>query len=105
MPERGSFILFRSRTYFDAEIEKLDHWAEDRLTSLKTKLEEIDNQIREIKKDARLALNLPAKLELQRKLRQMEGRRTEAWKEFDQAYREVEQQKEMLLDEIGKRLK
>ena len=91
--------------YFDMEMDKLDHWAEDRRVSLKAKLEEIDLQIREMKKEARLAPNLPAKLELQRKLRQLEGRRTEAWKEFDQANREVEQQKDWLLDEISKRLK
>jgi shikimate kinase len=61
-------------------------------------------KIRETRKEARLAPNLPTKLNLQRQLRQLESKRNEAWKEFDEASRNVDKQKDTLLDEIGQRL-
>jgi hypothetical protein len=94
----------KNGTWFDVEMDKLDRWAEDRRKSLKTALDELDAKIRETRKEARLAPNLPTKLDLQRQLRQFEGKRNEAWKEFDEASRNVERQKDGLLDEISQRL-
>jgi superfamily II DNA or RNA helicase len=90
--------------WFDAEMDKLDRWAEDQRGSLKADLEELDAKIKETKKEARSAPNLPTKLDLQRQLRQLEGKRNEAWKEYDQSSRNVEQKKDSLLDDIGQRL-
>jgi hypothetical protein len=94
----------KNGTWFDVEMDKLDRWAEDRRKSLKAALDELDVKIRETRKEARLAPNLPTKLDLQRQLRQLEGKRNEAWKEFDEASRDIERQKDTLLDEIGQRL-
>ena len=69
-------------------MDKLDRWAEDRRKSLKAALDELDTKIRETRKGARLAPNLPTKLDLQRQLRQLEATRNEAWKEFDEAFAE-----------------
>ncbi len=90
--------------WFDAEMDKLDRWAEDRRTALKAELDELDEQIKETKKLARLAPNLPEKLELQRKLRGLESKRDEAWRSYDAASRDVDRQKDALLDEISRRL-
>ncbi len=90
--------------WFETEMDKLDHWAEDRCVSLKAELDELDDRIKETKKTARLSPNLPEKLERQRELRQLETKRTEAWKTFDEASREIERQKDDLLDEISRRL-
>ena len=70
----------KNGTWFDVEMDKLDRWAEDRRSSLKGGLDELDVKIRETRKEARLAPNLPTKLELQRQLRQLEGRRTKPGK-------------------------
>jgi len=86
-------------------MDKLDRWAEDRRTALKGELEDLDEQIKETKKAARLAPNLPDKLERQRTLRKLETRRDEAWRSYDEASREVDRQKDALLDEISRRLK
>jgi hypothetical protein len=85
-------------------MDKLDRWAEDRRGSLKTDLDEIDDQLKAAKKAARLAPTLPDKLERQRETRTLEGKRNEAWRVFDQASREIDTQKDALLDDIGKRL-
>ena len=94
----------RNGLWFDTEMDKLDRWAEDRRASLKADLEELDDSLREAKKAARLAPTLPEKLELQRAVRTLETKRDEAWRGYDQASREIDRQKDALLDEISRRL-
>ncbi|MEI8132786.1 MAG: SNF2-related protein [Leptolinea sp.] len=94
----------RNGRWFDTEMDKLDYWAEDRRTSLKVELEELDESIKETRKSARLAPNLPEKLERQRELRKMETKRDEAWRNYDQSSRELDRQKDALLDEISQQL-
>ncbi|MFZ1934465.1 MAG: SNF2-related protein [Thermoguttaceae bacterium] len=90
--------------WFDTEMDKLDRWADDRRAALKVELEELDQEIKETKKSARMAPNLPEKLELQRKLRGLETKRDEAWRAYDTAGRDIDRQKDALLDEISRRL-
>ena len=97
-------IAAKNGQWFDTEMDKLDRWAEDRRTALKVELEELDLQIRETRKAARLAPNLPDKLECQRALRRLEAQRDEAWRSYDGASREIDRQKDSLLDEISGRL-
>jgi superfamily II DNA or RNA helicase len=97
-------LATRNGRWFDVEMEKLDRWAEDRRTSLKAELTDLDDALKAAKKAARLAPTLPEKLERQREARVLEGKRDEAWRAFDQASREIDQQKDTLLDEISQRL-
>ncbi|MCC7086539.1 MAG: DEAD/DEAH box helicase [Pirellulales bacterium] len=90
--------------WFDTEMDKLDRWADDRRAALKAELEELDEEIKEKKKFARMAPNLPEKLEFQRKLRGLETKRDEAWRAYDTASRDIDRQKDALLDEISRRL-
>jgi hypothetical protein len=94
----------RNGRWFDTEMDKLDRWAEDRRASLKAELEELDDALKEAKKAARLAPTLPEKLERQRAARTLEAKREEVWRAYDQASREIDRQKDALLDEIGRRL-
>lgn len=94
----------RNGRWFDEEMDKLDNWAEDRRATLKAKLDRLDQDLKDARKGARLAGTLPQKLEQQRSVRNLETRRDEAWKAFDQASREVDQKKDALLDEIAGRL-
>jgi hypothetical protein len=95
----------RNGHWFDVEMDKLDHWADDRRASLKVELAQLDDALREAKKAARLAPTLPEKLERQRESRTLEAKRDEAWRAYDQASREIDRQKDVLLDEISRRLK
>jgi len=97
-------LAVKNGHWFDTEMDKLDRWADDRRTALKAELEELDQEIKETKKSARMAPNLPEKLELQRKLRGLETKRDEAWRAYDTASRDVDWQKDALLDEISRRL-
>jgi uncharacterized membrane protein YccC len=77
----------------------------EKLNRISQMLEQIGNgQSIEIRKAVRLAPNLPEKLERQRELRKLETRRDEAWRNYDQASREIDRQKDTLLYEISHRL-
>ena len=97
-------LTARNGRWFDTEMDKLDRWAEDCRNSLKTELSEFDEALKEAKKAARLAPTLPEKLERQRAVRTLEAKREEAWRDYDQAGREIDRQKDDLLDEISTRL-
>lgn len=94
----------RNGQWFDIEMDKLDRWADDRRASLKTELADLDEALKEAKRNARLAPTLPEKLERQRTIRTLDGKREEAWRNYDAASREIDRQKDALLDEISRRL-
>ena len=93
-------VAARNSGWFDVEMDKLDRWAEDRRESLKAALDELDVKLRDLRKAARSAPNLPEKFEWQRDAKRMESKRDEAWRDYDHASREVEKRKDELLDEI-----
>ncbi len=94
----------RNGRYFDIEIDKLDRWADDRRASLKAALDEVDEALKDAKKAARNAPNLPEKLDRQRTVRTLEEKRDKAWRDYDAAAREIDRQKDSLLDDISRRL-
>jgi len=97
-------IGLRNSAFFEVEIEKLDKWGEDKRNSLKVTLKELDEQIKDIKKQARLAPNLPDKLRLEKQRKDLENDRDIAWKEYDGAAKDIEANKDKLIDQIEKRL-
>jgi superfamily II DNA or RNA helicase len=97
-------MIARNGRWFDTEMDKLDRWAEDRRASLKQELEDLDEALKEAKKAARLAPTLPEKLERQREARSLEAKREEAWRAYDQASRDIDRQKDKLLDDLSQRL-
>lgn len=97
-------VALKKAEWFDEEIEKLNGWADDGRRGLKADLKEFDDLVAELKKEARAAQNLPEKLAFQRKLRDVDRKRDEAWKAYDAAAREVEKKKDQLLDEVQEQL-
>ena len=94
----------RNGSFFDEELEKLDKWGEDRRNSLKTTLKDLEDQIKDLKKQAKLAPNLPAKLKLEKERKKCEAERDAAWRDYDEAAKEINRAKDELIDEIEKRL-
>ncbi|SKA85692.1 Helicase conserved C-terminal domain-containing protein [Prosthecobacter debontii] len=90
--------------FFEEELEKLDRWGEDQRNSLKTRLKELEDQIKEAKRSSRLAANLPEKLALEREKRNLDTKRDEAWKEYEEAAKAIEAKKDSLIDEVERRL-
>jgi SNF2 family DNA or RNA helicase len=94
----------RQSIWFDDEMDKLDTWAEDKRAGLKADLKELDDEIKALKKIIRQTGNLPEKLSLQKQARSLEGKRDEAWRAYDTAAKEIEVQKDGLLDQVEERL-
>lgn len=55
-----------------------------------------------LQKQARMAPNLPEKIDIQKKTRALDRKRDEAWREYDVASREIEGQKDTLIDQRSK---
>jgi ERCC4-related helicase len=94
----------RQAAWFDEEMEKLDNWADDKRAGLKADLKELDDQIKELKREVRQTGNLPDKLALQRQIKALQTKRDEAWRTYDDAAKDIEIEKDKLLDQIEERL-
>ena len=97
-------ISGRQGAWFDEEMDKLDRWAEDKRTGLKADLREQDDILKSLKRDARQAPSLPEKLAIQKRIKQVEAVREEAWRAYDAEARKVEAAKESLIDDVEGRL-
>lgn len=97
-------ITQRQSEWFDDEMSKLDHWASDRRSALKVDLKEMDEELSDVKKQIRSVSNLPEKIALQRKVKILESRRDEAWHDYDSSAKQIEAQKDLLLDQIESKL-
>jgi len=94
----------RQSAWFDQEMAKLDAWAEDKRAGLKFDLKDLDDALKELKRQIRQTGNLPDKLALQRKTRELEKKRDEAWRAYDDAAKHIETEKDSLLDRAEEQL-
>ena len=97
-------LMERDGKSFDIENDKLDKWADDRRSTLKADLDDLDEAIKAAKKSARVAPNQPEKHQRQREVRKLESKRNDAFRAYDEASRAVEAEKDRILDDIAARL-
>lgn len=71
----------RNNKFFDEEIDKLERWADDLKHGLEAELKELDVQIKQAKRDAKVAPDLQSKLELQRTVKNLENTRNKKRRE------------------------
>lgn len=93
-------IAERNGKVFEEEMDKLDRWADERKTSLEMQITEMDRAIRDAKTEARRATTLEAKVDIQRRVKVLEGKRNDMRKRLFDAQDAVENQKDGLLDGI-----
>lgn len=94
----------RNASYYDEESEKLDLWADDKRTSFRTEVKKLEDEIKALKKHAKGASNLPEKLEIEKKRRSAEKKLNEAEQTYFASSKQIEHQKDKLIDDLGKRL-
>lgn len=97
-------INTRNTQFFELELDKLDKWGEDKRSSLKITLKDLDEQIKELKKQARVAANLPEKLKLEKERKKRESERDTAWREYDSAAKDIDRAKDQLIEAIEAKL-
>lgn len=98
-------IAGRNSGFFDAEMDKLDKWAEDLKNSIELELKELDKEIKARKTEAKKILKLEEKIKAQRLIKEMEKKRNELRQNLYQAQDEIDGKKEGLISEIEARLR
>ncbi len=98
-------ITERNGTFFDAELEKMDKWAEDVKESLEMELKKLSIDIKAKKTEAKKILKLEDKVKAQRQIKDMEKKRNTMRHDLYQMQDEVDERKEKLIAEIEGRLR
>lgn len=100
-----SEITERNGRFFEDEIEKLERWAEDLKEGLESELKELDAEIRNLKRQAKIDINLETKLSLHRKAKDLEVGRSQKRRTLYDAQDDIERRKETLIAAVETRLK
>ena len=90
--------------YLEQESGKLERWAQDKRKALMETVDELDEQIRQFKKDARQLASTKDKIEAKKSLRKLERKRDDALTEYHRAKKDIEQEEDKLLDEVSAKL-
>jgi len=105
--QEGSVLsenIERNRSYFDAEMDKLDQWADDMKISLEKEIKDLDAEIKLRKSEAKKMMNLEAKVKAQRQIKDLEKKRSGKRQTLYQSQDEIDGKKEELLTDIENRL-
>jgi hypothetical protein len=94
----------RNEEFFRAEMEKLERWADDLKFSLEAEIKEIDAQLKEAKKEARLATDMQAKLAMHRRVKDLETERNQKRRRLYDEQDMIDERKGSYLDETATRL-
>lgn len=100
-----SAAMNRNQRYYEAEMEKLEEWAEDLKRDLNRQIDDLEDQIREAKRQARLAPDLSTKVALQKQAGDLEKQRNSKRKNLFEAQDQIAADKDKLLDEVAAKLK
>jgi len=92
-------------TFFDAEMEKLDKWAEDIKNSIEIELKQLDKDIKARKTEAKKILKLDEKVNAQKEIKDMEKKRNTLRQNLYQSQDQVDEKKERLIEKIESRLR
>ncbi len=95
----------RNQTFFETEIDKLNHWADDVKIGLEREINDLDAEIKLRKSEARKLARLEDKIEAQRTVKDLEKRRSEKRRSLFEAQDEVDAKKEKLFDEVEQTLR
>lgn len=94
----------RNESFFDAESDKLDRWADDLKENLERELENIEVEIREAKKVKRLPGDLQSKVAAQKRVNELEQQRNHKKRTLYDAQDQIELRKDSLIADVEARL-
>jgi hypothetical protein len=98
-------ISQRNSGFFENEMGKLEHWADDVKSSLEIELKNLDKEIRFRRTESKRILNLDEKVAAQREIKEMEKKRNVLRQDLFRAQDEVDVKKEDLIGKIEIQLK
>lgn len=95
----------RNNGYFDQEIQKLNDWADDLKENLEQEIKATDREIKEARRTAATSHTLEEKLSRQKKLRELENKRSKQRRELFDKQDEIEEKRNLLIEELEESLK
>ncbi len=97
-------ISNRNAAFFEAEVDKLEGWADDLKLGLEGEIRELDRQIKEARRAATTALSLEEKLAGQHRVRSLESQRNQKRRSLFDAQDDVDRQRQELIERIEGKL-
>jgi len=97
-------ISERNGRIFEAEIDKLEGWADDLKLGLEREIKDLDRQIKEARRAATTALTLEEKLAGQKQIKALEAQRNQRRRSLFDAQDQVDSQREALIGNIEGKL-
>jgi len=94
----------RNLGYFDAEVQKLDAWADDLKVGLENEVKERDREIKEVRRTAAVSATLEEKLQWQKRQRELEEKRNQLRRKIFDRQDEIDGQRNRLIEELESRL-
>ncbi len=94
----------RNLTFFEEEVNKLDHWVDDLKFGLEQSIKETDQQIKEVRRMAKIAPTLAEKLSLQKQQQELERIRNKQRKELFDRQDEIDERREVLIGQLESKL-
>lgn len=86
--------------YFEAEVQKLDAWADDLKGGLENDVKELDREIKDVRRTASVAATLEEKLHWQKCLRELEEERNQLRRRIFDRQDEIDDQRSWLIEEL-----
>ncbi|MBN2340735.1 MAG: DEAD/DEAH box helicase family protein [Deltaproteobacteria bacterium] len=102
--KRMDDVRQRNTKIFDEEMTKLDRWAEDLKYGLEQELKDLDAEIREATKKARLTIMLEEKLEAQKQVKALQQKKTTKRRRLFESQDEIDARRDRLIEDIEKQL-
>lgn len=90
----------RNLNYFEAEVQKLDAWADDLKLGLEQELKELDRQIKDVRREASSALTLEEKINCQKRQRELEQTRNRKRREMFDRQDQIDEERGRLIEEL-----
>jgi adenine-specific DNA-methyltransferase len=94
----------RSATAFEAEAEKLDGWADDLKLGLEREIKELDRQIKEVRKTARVVVSLEDKLASHKRMKALESERNNRRRALFESQDEIDRKRGELIAQLESQL-
>ena len=91
-------------SFFEQEVNKLDAWADDLKEGLEASIKELDKQIKEVRREAKIAVTLEEKLALQKQQKTLESQRNKSRRELFDKQDEVDERREELIESLEGKL-
>ncbi|EKN5918714.1 TPA: SNF2-related protein [Yersinia enterocolitica] len=94
----------RNLSFFEQEVSKLDAWADDLKEGLEQSIKELDKQIKQVRREAKIAPTLEEKLSLQKQQRHLENLRNKSRRELFDKQDEVDGKRESFIESLEGKL-